>query len=162
MSHPEFLGTKPSAASDFVAPPSRRPSAALARTLLLLAFRLNGPPLGRLEGGATKATVPLTSFPKIRDDSCLHPIDVARLWLLHGAIEVERLGQPSERFGGIRLALKHDVRHAQFRVAAYGCGDLLHRPRQGFVEEARLLWLEIGEPEADERRDTNRRRVAPD
>src|SRR5215472_3910984 len=51
---------------------------------------------------------------------------------------------------------------AEFRIAAHGRCDLLHRPCQGMVQETRLLSLQIGEPEADERRDAKRRRVAPD
>jgi hypothetical protein len=89
--------------------------------------------------------------------SCRHP-----LLLLHDAIELERLGQPLARFVGVRRALKHYVLHAEFRVAAYCRCDLLRRAGQGIVEEDRFLGLEIGESEADERRDVKRRRIAPD
>src|ERR1700674_3578836 len=81
---------------------------------------------------------------------------------LHAAIELERLGQPLARRGGVRLELQHDVLHAEFRIAAHRRCDLPHRTCQGIVEETRFLCMEIGEPETDERRDANRRRVAPD
>jgi len=56
-----------------VAPPSRRPNGGpLRRNARRSSVRASAA-LGRLEGGATKATVPLTSFPKIRDDSCPLP-----------------------------------------------------------------------------------------
>ena len=84
------------------------------------------------------------------------------LLALYAAIELERLGQPLARFEGVRFALEHNVLHAEFRIAAHCRCDLLHRPCQGIGEETRFLCLEIGEPEADERRDTKRRRVASD
>ena len=45
--------------------------------------------------------------------------------LLHAAIEAERLGQPLERFGNVRLALKHDVLHAQFRIVTISKRQIL-------------------------------------
>jgi len=67
------------------------------------------------------------------------------LLLLHAAIELERLGQELSGFGGVRLALKHDMLHAEFRIAAHSRCDLLHRTCQGIVEETRFLCLQIGE-----------------
>jgi hypothetical protein len=56
------------------------------------------------------------------------------------------------RFGSIRLALKHDVLHAELGIATHCCYDLLHRTTQGIFEETRLPRLQVGEPEADAER----------
>ena len=84
----------------------------------------------------------------------------ALLWLLHAAIELE--ARALERLGSVRLALKHDMLHSQFRIAAHGRSELRHRPRQGMVEDRRSLRLQIREPEAYERRDAQRRWIPPD
>src|SRR5437867_3425230 len=74
----------------------------------------------------------------------------------HAAIEMERLGQPPPSFGGVGLALEHDVRHTELLVAAYRRRDLLWRTGQRVIEERWLVHLKVGEPEADERRDADR------
>src|SRR6188768_3834528 len=42
-----------------------------------------------------------------------------RLLLPTAAIELQRLSQPLACFGSVRLALKHDVRHAELGIATY-------------------------------------------
>src|SRR2546428_14145911 len=80
---------------------------------------------------------------------------------LHAAIELECLGQPLPCFRAVRLALKHDVLHAEFPIAAHcGC-DLLRCTCQGLVEEFRFFCLEVGEPEPDERCYAESGRVPP-
>ena len=91
---------------------------------------------------------------------CVHV--QALLLLPSAAIKLERLGQSLRASIAVGLALKHDVLHAEFGIAAHCRCDLLHRTCQGIVEETRFVCLQIGEPEADERRDANRCRVAPD
>ena len=62
---------------------------------------------------------------------------------LGAAIAVKRVGQTIARFGGVGLALKHDVPHAQLGVAAHRSAHLRHSADQWVVEEARFLLLEI-------------------
>src|SRR5712692_4264596 len=85
-------------------------------------------------------------------------IAIARL-LIHFPIEMERFRQPLARFGIVRFQLKHDVLHAEFRVAPHCRRELMWGTCQGIVEEPRFLWLEIWEPESDESRDSQRRWV---
>src|SRR4029078_6979198 len=91
-------------------------------------------------------------------------VDLAetRLLLPAAAIELQRPRQPLPRFGSVRLALKHDVLHAELGIATYCCCELRHRTSQGIVEKTWLLRLQSGEPQADQRRDAKRCRVAPD
>src|SRR5712692_5924852 len=84
------------------------------------------------------------------------------LSLYHPAVKMERLGQALARFRSVGLDLEHNVLDAEFRIAAHCRRDLLYFTCQGIVEEFRLVSLEIRIPEADERRDAERRRVAPD
>jgi len=80
---------------------------------------------------------------------------------LVAVVEPERLGQAAARFIGVRRVLEHDVLHAEFGVAAHCRREFLGRPFQVLVvDERRLLLLEVGEPQADQRRDAHRRRVA--
>jgi hypothetical protein len=54
-------------------------------------------------------------------------LEEARLVLPAAAIESERLRQPLARFERVRLALKHDVLHAELGIATHCCCELLHR-----------------------------------
>src|SRR5436190_15765399 len=78
------------------------------------------------------------------------------------AIAVKCIGQTPARFGGVGLALKHDVRHSQLGVATYRRRHLRHSADQWVVEEARFLRLEIWKPDADQRGDPERRRITSD
>jgi ATPase subunit of ABC transporter with duplicated ATPase domains len=99
----------------------------------------------------------ITRWLRLSRDGLLREIDP----LLPGAVELERLGQPPARFGGVRRVLEHDVPHAELIVAAHGRRQFLWRPFQvHVVDERRLLLLKVGEPQADQRRDAQRRRVA--
>jgi ATPase subunit of ABC transporter with duplicated ATPase domains len=104
-------------------------------------------------------SIGISRWLRLSRDGRLREIDPSLA--LGAVIEPERLGQPPACFSGVRRVLEHDVLHAEFGVAAHGRREFLGRPFQVLViDERRLLWLEVGEPQADQRRDAHRRRVA--
>jgi ATPase subunit of ABC transporter with duplicated ATPase domains len=104
-------------------------------------------------------SIGISRWLRLSRDGRLREIDPSLA--LAAVIQPERLGQPPPRFAGVRRVLEHDVLHAEFGVAAHRRREFLGRPFQVLVlDERRLLLLEVGEPQADQRRDAQRRRVA--
>ncbi|HXJ28122.1 MAG TPA: ATP-binding cassette domain-containing protein, partial [Streptosporangiaceae bacterium] len=104
-------------------------------------------------------SIGISRWLRLSRDGRLREIDPSLA--LVAVIKPERLGYSPARFTGVRRVLEHDVLHAEFGVAAHRRREFLGRPFQVLVlDERRLLLLEIGEPQADQRRDAHRRRVA--
>jgi ATPase subunit of ABC transporter with duplicated ATPase domains len=104
-------------------------------------------------------SIGISRWLRLSRDGRLREIDPSLA--LAAVVEPERLGYSPARFAGVRRVLEHDVLHAEFGVAAHRRREFLGRPFQVLVlHERRLLLLEVGEPQADQRRDAHRRRVA--
>jgi len=104
-------------------------------------------------------SIGISRWLRLSRDGRLREIDPSLA--LVAVIEPERLGYSPARFAGVRRVLEHDVLHAEFGVAVHRLREFLGRPFQVLVlDERRLLLLEVGEPQADQRRDAHRRRVA--
>jgi len=103
-------------------------------------------------------SIGISRWLRLSRDGRLREIDPSLA--LAAVVEPERLGYSPARFARVRRVLEHDVLHAEFGVAAHRRREFLGRPFQVLVlDERRLLLLEVGEPQADQRRDAQRRRV---
>jgi ATPase subunit of ABC transporter with duplicated ATPase domains len=103
-------------------------------------------------------SIGISRWLRLSRDGRLREIDPSLA--LVAVIEPECLGYSPARFARVRRVLEHDVLHAEFGVAAHRRREFLGRPFQVLVlDERRLLLLEVGEPQADQRRDAQRRQV---